>query len=1023
MSDHERLKEIFSQALSLREPTERDAYLADACRGDQALKEQVESLIAAAGEAGDFLEQTVQIGPSPGGIERVGSVIGRYRLLQEIGQGGFGVVYMAEQVEPVRRVVALKIIKAGMDTREVIARFEAERQALALMDHPNIARVLDADTTATGRPYFVMELVRGAPITEYCDTEQLGNRERLELFLQVCHAVAHAHQKGIIHRDLKPGNVLVTLHDGRPVCKVIDFGIAKALNMNLTARTLFTEFGQFIGTPEYMSPEQAALSGLDVDTRSDVYSLGALLYELLTGHKLIDPAWLRSMSYLELERVIREEEPARPSCRVSTKGPESTMAARKRGLLPDQLVRGLRGEPDWMVMKALAKDRTRRYQSAEALANDIEHYLHAEPVSAGPPTATYRLGKFLRRHRRIAVLVSTALAALVVGGTAAMVGFIRAERAERAAREEAQLNELDASAMRALLEVKEDLYIDRVHSLLALQRKVSVGHPARLAVRLVDKLSFLRALEWLEGDPASWKPGILLREIEPEAISLLLRPETVGASASEDSALVKAVDWMADDAQRRRTESLLPLVRKSLELRIHRGDADSTLGGARQRLAETLSQEAARLLAAKRPAEARPLLEESRQRWTKILPGRNPGLCVSEGRLGACLMELGEYQRAESLLLGAWRDLNSREELLRLIDLYRREGRDDLAHSYADSMLVQEVRDLGSLPMAPGIGSRELATSGHVRGRWAWLFGQTGFMINNEGRSKVNLRPNSWCWASADDTATGLVFEWAVDEHGYPRQLIPFTSDEEAQMSSDGNLEIDLVPGSLIDDPARHRALLVYTKSAGAKNQWAHRELGSSIAVWTDPGGLPERLRVRPGSPEATLLFQGDEPPYDQAGVVVRDTLYLYGMRSNFCVYSVFVARAPINRALERDAWRFYAGANHWSEDWKQAAEIMLASRSLSVHWNPHLRKYLSVSSLNFSNQVEIRTADRPEGPWSRAFVIDTVVMPAIPQSTNSRAVGHPELAQDNGRIEILTYRRPTGDFNDEIRLLEIVLR
>jgi len=432
MTDHERLKEIFTHALSIRVLEERSVYLAGVCHGDSALREQVESLLAAAEQAGDFLGRTVQVGPGEGPLERPGSVIGRYKLLEEIGQGGFGVVYMAEQVEPVRRKVALKIIKAGMDTREVIARFEAERQALALMDHPNIARVLDAGATETGRPYFVMELVRGIPITEYCDKENLSSAERLRLFVKVCHAVQHAHQKGIIHRDLKPSNVLVAVHDSEAVPKVIDFGVAKAVGAKLTEKTLFTGFRDMIGTPAYMSPEQAELSGLDIDTRSDIYSLGVLLYELLTGAPPFDPDTIRRAALDEIRRMIREEEPPKPSTRIQSLGEKLPEVARRRQVAPATLARLVRGDLDWIVMKALEKDRRRRYDTPDALADDVARHLNDEPVTAAAPSTAYTVRKFVRRHRT-GVAFSSGLAVLFVAGTAVSTWqAIRATRAERA---------------------------------------------------------------------------------------------------------------------------------------------------------------------------------------------------------------------------------------------------------------------------------------------------------------------------------------------------------------------------------------------------------------------------------------------------------------------------------------------------------------------------------------------------------------------------------------------------------------
>jgi len=331
--------------------------------------------------------------------EAVGTTIGRYKILEKVGEGGCGVVYVAEQTQPVRRRVALKVIKLGMDTKAVVARFEAERQALAMMDHPNIAKVLDGGSTESGRPYFVMELVRGVAITEYCDRNHLPVNERLELFMQVCHAVQHAHQKGIIHRDIKPSNVLVTLHDGRPVPKIIDFGVAKAINQQLTEKTLFTRFAEMVGTPLYMSPEQAEMTSLDVDTRSDIYSLGVLLYELLTGETPFDKKRLSKASFDEIRRIILEEDPPKPSTKLSQMGDTRTSVATHRASDPGRLRQMLRGDLDWIVMKALEKDRTRRYDTASTFAGDVRRYLEHQPVEARPASTLYRMRRFARRNR------------------------------------------------------------------------------------------------------------------------------------------------------------------------------------------------------------------------------------------------------------------------------------------------------------------------------------------------------------------------------------------------------------------------------------------------------------------------------------------------------------------------------------------------------------------------------------------------------------------------------------------------
>jgi serine/threonine protein kinase/tetratricopeptide (TPR) repeat protein len=463
------IESILDAAVEIASETERRRFVEQACAGDADLKRQVEELIDNYVRAGDFLEAPAgglsRTSPSLLQTAQPGTMIGPYKLLEEIGEGGFGVVFMAEQLQPVRRKVALKLLKPGMDSRQVIARFEAERQALALMDHPHIARVFDGGETAGGRPYFVMELVRGAPLTEFCDQQQRSVRERMELFLEVCQAVQHAHQKGIIHRDLKPSNVLVTLHDGRPVVKVIDFGIAKALGQQLTEKTLFTNFAQILGTPLYMSPEQAQLSGLDVDTRSDIYALGVLLYELLTGTTPFDRERLQTVGYDEIRRIIREEEPPKPSTRITTLGQAASTISMQRQSDPRRLRQLIRGELDWIVMKCLEKDRNRRYETASALAADLERYLHDERVHACPPTIGYRLRKFARRNKHALVTLAALGVLLVTAVVGLAIGLVTVNRAWDSTRQ-ALHAEQDALAAEARRRTQAQDALDAMTSLM-----------------------------------------------------------------------------------------------------------------------------------------------------------------------------------------------------------------------------------------------------------------------------------------------------------------------------------------------------------------------------------------------------------------------------------------------------------------------------------------------------------------------------------------------------------------------------
>jgi len=627
-------KTVFSEALERESGKARADYLDEACGDDECLRLRVEGLLAAYTKAGDFLQTppfashaTVEEIPL---TEGPGTMIGRYKLLEKIGEGGMAVVHMAEQERPIRRKVALKIIKLGMDTRQVIARFEAERQALAVMDHPNIAKVLDAGATETGRPYFVMELVQGVSITEFCDRNSLSTRDRLALFIQVCNAVQHAHQKGIIHRDIKPSNVMVTHHDGKPAPKIIDFGIAKATNQRLTEKTLFTRYAHIIGTPAYMSPEQAELSDLDIDTRTDIYSLGVLLYELLTGTTPFSEEELRKAGYIEMQRVIREQEPAKPSTRLTTLGDTLTDIAKHRGCTPDLLRRAVRGDLDWIVMKALEKDRSRRYETPNSLASDILRHLEREPVLARGPSATYRLERFLRRHRSQVVL---ALIMAVVAVGAGVVLFLwNRDRAHLAEAEGFKHRNILAKAREQYAKAERDAALETIRPILDSRH---VGPEAQLlqATILADKREFQKATAILEGLRNNRLPAIA-----GATHSLLAR--ILWENGSPDAEKLQEIE-----EHRRKAEELLPETAEAYFLRAMTAPTIKEQLAALDRALELDSKhyESRRLRAFTYYASRKygPMSEEAFA--MQVLRDHDP---VSHSLRATALRELGRYREA-----------------------------------------------------------------------------------------------------------------------------------------------------------------------------------------------------------------------------------------------------------------------------------------------------------------------------------------------------------------------------------------
>jgi eukaryotic-like serine/threonine-protein kinase len=644
---------IITRALQIADPQARSAYLEKACGPDEAARQRIEALLQA-------LEKGAQPGETAKPIsvgtatpqhreadlaEPAGAVIGRYKLVEVIGEGGYGTVYLAEQEEPVRRQVALKVIKLGMDTKQVIARFEAERQALALMEHPNIAKVFDAGATASGRPFFVMELVRGVPITDYCDRANLSPVERLDLFIQVCQAIQHAHQKGIIHRDIKPSNILVAEQDGKAVPKVIDFGIAKATaGQALGGQTLLTAFEQFIGTPAYMSPEQAQAEGQDVDTRSDIYSLGVLLYELLTGRLPFGVKGLLEAGVNEMRRIIGQEAPPKPSTRLSTLGAEDlSRVAKRRCLEPVKLIQLVRGDLDWIVMKCLEKERGRRYGTAESLAEDLGRHLRHEPVEAAAPGAMYRVGKFVRRHRVALATVGAFVLLLVAGAAVSIWQAVRAGRAELESREVAGfLEDMLESVSPEQAKGRDTGLLREIVDKAAARIEVDLKNQPRVRARLQSILGsvYLNLGEYDTAGPLLTN-ALAVRErlLGPD------HPDTICSLNDLAVSLQSKSDFAAAE----------PLFRRALQV------SERTMGKDHPYTMNKVLNLAMTLKAQGNSAGAEPLLRRALETGERTLGKDHPDTLVNANSLALLLLDKGDYAGAEALFR---RVLETRERTL-----------------------------------------------------------------------------------------------------------------------------------------------------------------------------------------------------------------------------------------------------------------------------------------------------------------------------------------------------------------------
>ena len=1001
--------------------------------------------------------------------------IGSYRILEILGEGGMGIVYLAEQSDPIRRRVALKVIKPGMDTANVLARFEAERQALAVMSHPHIAKVFDAGVTEKGRPYFVMEYLPGIPITDYCDMRCLPIPDRLKLFVQVCDAIQHAHQKGIIHRDIKPSNVLVASQDGSPVMKVIDFGVAKAMGQPLTERTLFTQHGTLIGTSEYMSPEQAGRTPLDVDARTDIYSLGILLYELLVGARPFDPVSLRRAAVVEMERIIREEEPPKPTTKFSTLGERASEIARHRDTDVRSLARQLSGELEWITMRALEKDPARRYASASEFAADLLHHLLDEPVVAGPAARSYRLKKLVRKHRVLAAAGATLVAALVVGVTVSTWLYFRAETARQHAQADAARNRVEAEAMQALFWGDAATYETLSEQAMKLHRAaLGPGNPA-LASYLLTRLYFLEFVfpdhkpaglddslheltELIErgldaGEMSSVRTLLLLDDDERADETVMNRlyakafSVVRNSSAKGDETARGQLHLLADLLEKRLPESFPAgqedsfeeTLREVLVLRLKGhwpGSAD--VGRTRERLFTLLVRKANRLQRDANHEQAETTYREALSVAAQSDQTPQVRIAEIESNLGRSLLSLGRIEEGQSMLIKSLdvlratvgdRSATTQQAANGLADSYVRQGNAQEADRYRQmlpAISVAEVRDIGTVSFVPHTRQQTGGFSAAMGGHSIWVFSNAS--ISGRGEQGWKWLDSSWGVATIAPNGLPTIMN-ATPRTEEIRALLPLTSDEAAYDSSkqDARCTVDcgsrwiISPTTIVQDKAGQRLLVFYSKSL-RQNDRSDRRAGNSIAVFRNFKSPALRPSVRPGSEEPTLLFGADEPSWGSGAVVVGDSLYAFACDCKGLACPCLLARAPVREALDRVTWRFYAGGGIWSADWRLSKPVLYRHPPLNVHWNEYLGKYVVVTAF-LSHQIRIDTADRPDGPWSaESFTVEGLA-PTFGFPWIESPVAHSELTRKGGRIQVLTYVRNVGFLRKEMRVVELEFR